>query len=303
MILVQESKHHPDESVSNFANWLEQFSNSTHTLATATWQQMPFYDYLFNTKENVLVFNCYDPVFLGENNTNLLPQLINANKRNNIRVVGSNTDDFLNYWCLGFAEQGQFKNYNLDELQGDFNKIFLCYQRKHTGQRWDLYQTLQKFQAFGTATFGKEQEGEWDIPNDINTLGDLETWNSHFLNIISETQYEWRDPNTIFISEKTWKPIYGLRPFVHFTNIYTNDFLKEQGFELFWEDFNVTYDNDMQWPAQIKMINQVIDFLKEQNLNEMYKKLLPKILHNKDNLDKFIARQQQKIEQIKTAAF
>ena len=35
----------------------------------------------------------------------------------------------------------------------------------------------------------------------------------------------------------------------------------------------------------------------------MYKKLLPKILHNKDNLDKFIARQQQKIEQIKTAPF
>ena len=59
----------------------------------------------------------------------------------------------------------------------------------------------------------------------------------------------------------------------------------------------------MQWPAQIKMINQVIDFLKGEDLNEMYKKLLPKILHNKDNLDKFIARQQQKNRANKDSPF
>ena len=303
MDLIKESNNHPDVSVSNFANWLEQFKDDRHTVATVSWQQLPFYDFLNSTADNVLVFNCYDPVFPGENNTNLLPHLTEANKRNNIRVVGSNTDDYLNYWCLGFDKSGQFKQYTKEELTGDFTKSFLCYQRKNTGQRWDLYQTLQKFQAFGTATLGKEQKGDWDIPNDINSLGDMKVWNSHLINIVSETQYEWRDPNNIFISEKTWKPIYGMRPFLHFSNIYINDFLKQQGFELFWEDFDIEYNNEMQWPAQIQMINRVLEQLKDVDLNQVYSRLLPKIEHNKDNLNKFIQTQKDKIEQIKNSRF
>ena len=131
----------------------------------------------------------------------------------------------------------------------------------------------------------------------------MKVWNSHLINIVSETQYEWRDPNNIFISEKTWKPIYGMRPFLHFSNIYINDFLKQQGFELFWEDFDIEYNNEMQWPAQIQMINRVLEQLKDVDLNQVYSRLLPKIEHNKDNLNKFIQTQKDKIEQIKNSRF
>ena len=70
MDLIKESNNHPDVSVSNFANWLEQFKDDNHTVATVSWQQLPFYDFLNTTADNILVFNCYDPVFPGENNTN-----------------------------------------------------------------------------------------------------------------------------------------------------------------------------------------------------------------------------------------
>jgi len=59
----------------------------------------------------------------------------------------------------------------------------------------------------------------------------------------------------------------------------------------------------MQWPAQIQMINRVLEQLKDVDLNQVYKKLLPKIEHNKNNLDKFIQIQKDKIKQIKNSRF
>jgi hypothetical protein len=50
------------------------------------------------------------------------------------------------------------------------------------------------------------------IPHDIHSLGNLDIWQQHFLNVVGETEFMHWD--NMFISEKTWKPILGLRPFV-----------------------------------------------------------------------------------------
>ena len=291
-------------SVANFARWIRQFESSNYTLASCSWQQREFYDFLLTYNKPVLLFNCFDPMFNGNNNTPLAHYIEKLNRTKHVRVVGNNLDDYLNYWCLGFAPEGQFKNYLQDDfLKYNFEKVFLCYQRSNTGYREKLYDALKCYNKYGTVTYAQIVNKKISVLNDINTVGELNIWNSHFLNIISETQYDWQNPYQIFLSEKTWKPIYGMRPFLHFTNVYANDFLKSQGFELFWEDFGCVYDNNKSWSFQIKQITQAVENLKNKNLNSFYKKLLPKIKHNRINLNKFIQRQKDKIEAIKHIPF
>lgn len=302
--LYKESEHNPSQSVFDFAKWISQFESDRYLLASCSWQDLDFYKFLLNTDKRVLVFNCYDPLFNGSNNTVLLHYIKSINQRSNITVVGNNVDNYLNYWCLPFAPEGNFKNYLQDEfLNFNFSKVFLCYQRSNTGNRKQLYDALSTLSDYGTATYAQWDNGSCAVSNDIYTLGEMSIWNSHFLNIVSETQYEWFDPYQIFLSEKTWKPIYGMRPFLHFTNIYANDFLKEQGFELFWEDFGCTFSNDMNVNNQINQIVNAIEFLKNENLNKLYNKLLPKIKHNRYNLNRFIQRQKDKINFLKTGCF
>lgn len=298
---VSNSQH---LSVANFAQWIRQFESSKYTLASCSWQQKQFYEMLLTYNKPVLLFNCFDPMFVGDDQQPLAHYIQLLNNTEHIRAVGNNIDDYLNYWCLGFAPEGQFKNYVQDNfLKCNFEKVFLCYQRSNTGFRKNLYDALKYHNAYGTATYAHWENNSTNVINDINTVGSLEVWNSHFLNIISETQYDWNNPYEIFLSEKTWKPIYGMRPFLHFTNVYANDFLKSQGFELFWEDFGCKYDNTASWSFQIEQISQAVENLKNENLNSLYKKLLPKIKHNRINLNKFIQRQKDKIEAIKHIPF
>jgi hypothetical protein len=47
-------------------------------------------------------------------------------------------------------------------------------------------------------------------PEDICSIGDLNTWRDSYMIVVSETDHD--DPWQL--SEKTWKPIFGLRPFL-----------------------------------------------------------------------------------------
>lgn len=54
------------------------------------------------------------------------------------------------------------------------------------------------------------QDVRFTRPEDITSLGDLEIWRNSYLILVSET--DENDPWQL--SEKTWKPIFGLRPFL-----------------------------------------------------------------------------------------
>ena len=66
----------------------------------------------------------------------------------------------------------------------------------------------------------EEVQDEWPdklisdkITNDVFSLGDLTIWNEAYLCLVTETVFKLHDPDNFFISEKTWKPIMGLRPY------------------------------------------------------------------------------------------
>ncbi len=116
------------------------------------------------------------------------------------------------------------------------------------------------------------------MPNDIESLGHPSNWNTHFLNIVTETQFGGYD-QSIFFSEKTFKPIIGHRPFIILGGSNKYHGLQELGFDTYDDIFGTGYKsrevNDV-----IKWIIDVLQCLKKTNKVALYKKLLPRLEEN-----------------------
>ena len=121
-------------------------------------------------------------------------------------------------------------------------------------------------------------------PFDPYTYGDLENWKKHFLNVVTETKiYNEQD---FFITEKTYKPILGFKPFiVHSINGSIN-ILNKFNFENYYDDFNditnldlINYKNHVEF---LKILNKQ----SKKYLQKKYKSLKEKIFYNKNNFTK-----------------
>ena len=99
-----------------------------------------------------------------------------------------------------------------------------------------------------------------NIPNDITTLGNLDLWNEHFINIVSETSYI-----EVFPTEKIFKPIIGKRPFILNAAPGTLALIQQWGFKTFSDYWDESYDSLPNRPARIAKIVSNID-----NRQEMY---------------------------------
>lgn len=137
---------------------------------------------------------------------------------------------------------------------------------------------------------------EFGIPHDIHTLGDIGLWQNHFLNVVSETEFNPWD--NMFVTEKTWKPILGLRPFVINGQTKIYPWLKKHGFKTFneyWSHIDIL-NGDVH-----ATIIELIKFLKSHPKDElmlMYKDMLPNLLHNQHRFYEFAKEQQYKIGHI-----
>jgi hypothetical protein len=225
------------------------------------------------------------------------PCFINFPKHDRIFYFG--TSHFI-FFLL--AVDKFFLPYTLEQLLPNkrFQNKFLCYQRKVSEPRSNLYQHLTDCQGLITLS-GHDQFKEINqkvidqvglyekipdsqiseekmMPFDIWSLGNLDIWKSSFLNIVSETIQPC--PNdTPFISEKTFKPIIGLRPFLIYGPQSINKLLKDRGFETFEEDFH--YKNSESYNQQSKSLVSIVKDINKSEL--LYKKLYSKILHNREN--------------------
>jgi hypothetical protein len=195
------------------------------------------------------------------------------------------------FWLL--AVDRYFLDYPIEKVTPvEFKYNFLCYQRKVNEKRTYVYNLLKNKQ--GMVTIGdkefsdvnsdipyhaglREYYGDLKVLGDCWSLGNIEIWNHSFLNIVSETQQSFESGHA-FLSEKTFKPIIGLRPFVCFGHPGTTALLKSQGFETFDEDFG--YHPTSNWKNNADQLADIVD-----NLDTgMFEKLKPKLMHNKKQL-------------------
>lgn len=208
-----------------------------------------------------------------------------------------------------------FLKYQPEELMPSmpFVNKFLCYQRKRSEPREALYDALSHKQGIVTLSGRVDPEFNRNLPtqagldeimldpadtdlmpNDIWSLGNPDIWNSSFLNIVSETVFDGRNHQRAFISEKTFKPIVGMRPFLHYGESDFSELLRDRGFETFDDDFG--YDPSGNHHQQAAQLANIVDSI--EDADDMYQKLLPKIEHNRNHLSKMAQQELQRIREL-----
>jgi hypothetical protein len=218
---------------------------------------------------------------------------------------GPNAVDF---WALVVNKYFQTPDYDCTDAHY-IDTAYMCLNRKPHWHRLQLYNQLvnlnivdQGIVSMGgdnasairlltkdlgqcdlAPNSGKDQHG---INNDIMSLGHPDNWQRHFLNIVTETQYDIR--NTYFVSEKIYKPIVGLRPFLVYASDGAKEWLTRRGFELYVDDFNDITDLDLARPENIA---KFLTVLCQQNISywqSKYLALKDKILYNNSNFYTYI---------------
>jgi len=220
---------------------------------------------------------------------------------------------------------------NEDVTLKNCNKDFLCYQRKPRAWRVDFVKLLKENNLIdnGIITLGAKTENDHDwskgrtwepitldeshdpyrndgqnnkahyggIPNDLVTVGSLDVWNRCFLYISSETVFDHWEP--IFVNERIWKPMIGLRPYIIQGNPKTYQWLERNGFRTFneyWSHIDLKHSTDVL-NDHISVLKFLRDKSKEEKMS-MYQDMLSDLIHNKQRFYEFSREQKHKMENI-----
>lgn len=195
---------------------------------------------------------------------------------------------------------------------------FMCLNRKPHWHRKKFYQSLEFLNLLdrGMVSMGSEdgnavrtlpndcepdliapnsETQHYGIPNSVSSLGNADNWRRCFLNVVTETMYDINRTN--FVSEKIYKPIVGRRPFLVFDPDGAVKWLTDRGFESYVNDFKDISDLDLTRP---EMVSQFLVSLCDQPQSYWQSKLValqPKIMHNSNNFQRYVAGQKQRVQQ------
>jgi len=330
------SQWHTDEVelINNIQTQIDwQYPTSTNLFINTTWFGPQFQNNEYNKFtsliaegkqfDRIFLLAAVDPVFL---NSSQIEKIIMLSGATDTFLLGHFDSDYqFNFHSSVLPKY--FYPYTREQL--DFiqpNWIFLNYNRKPREHRIQLVNKIfdEELNNFGVATLGKDdsgvygplsprvltlnedpedyaKEGNWGhtnafgIPHDIHSLGNMNIWQQHFLTIVGETEYRFTDH--MFVSEKTWKPILGLRPFIinGQTTIYS--WLRSHGFRTFNQWFPVELETVAEHEVQDSIV-KVIKYLKTQDTMQLYQDMLPDLLHNQQRFFKFAKEQRYKMEHL-----
>ena len=227
---------------------------------------------------------------------------------------GSNNLDF---WAL-FVDQF-FEHPKISELLDHnlINRPYMCLNRKPHWHRVRLFNKLAALDLVhkGLVSMGgqgqavtqldadcghddlapnanKDQTG---LPNDIASIGLLSNWQQHFLNIVTETVYGINQNH--FVSEKIFKPIVGLRPFLVYDTDGAKWWLESRKFQHYNQDFADICDLDLSQPDNLPDFLKILCDQPESYFRSKFVALMPKLLHNKNQFVTYVADQKHRIDQ------
>ncbi len=204
-------------------------------------------------------------------------------------------------------------------IEHDIDLPFMCLNRKPHWHRRRLYDRMQAANLLdrGLVSMGGSDRSmavravpeiiaandlapngtheHHGIPNDIVTLGDISNWRRHFLNVVTETVFDV--DAKYFVSEKIFKPILGSRPFLVYAVGGAEQWLRDQRFEPYLDDFRDISDlnlrdTDNMVPFLIALCDQGQNYWRYKYLD-----LLPKIQYNLQRFNEFVTEQRQRIQQ------
>lgn len=219
--------------------------------------------------------------------------------------------DALDFWALAVDQYFEMPDYDLMNYKL-IDTAFMCLNRKPHWHRRNLYNQLTDLNLVnqgivsmgrndGTAkktltidagqsslapNSGIEQHG---IANDIMSLGHPNNWQRHFLNVVTETQFDIKQTN--FVSEKIYKPIVGCRPFLVYASDGAVDWLTKQKFQSYVDDFADITDLDLSQPHNIAPFLKILCAQNSSYWQSKYLALKEKIVYNKIHFTKYVTQQ------------
>ena len=112
---------------------------------------------------------------------------------------------------------------------------------------------------------------------------------SSYLHLTTETSFS--ENETPFFSEKTWRPIMNLQPFIYIGNPTGLRLIKELGFKTFHPYINEEYDSIYNPAARMEAISLEIRKFADRSINEIhdwYYSITDILLHNQKHLSTFL---------------
>ncbi len=173
----------------------------------------------------------------------------------------------------------------------DDKYLFLSYNRNPRPQRIQLLLIMLKENIFHRGWISLNELIYPPMPdddiNDFNYLKDnapfvIDTRYDLFYNLainITKEDYEktfislvtesLADDNTLFFSEKIWKPIMVGHPFLLYGNQYSLKLLKEWGFRTFDKWFDESYDNEPDRVIRAQMVVKELKKFENKTIEEL----------------------------------
>jgi hypothetical protein len=237
-------------------------------------------------------------------------QYIKENSRDVIYIGNSRGTYYFNFWAefIRLNPAGFFDHRYIDLPV--FDKVYMCLNRKPHNHREYLVNELRSTNILdrGLVSFGDQLtieenlnelvtlgeqavHGHMPIKNDIVTLGDIRNWSRCFINIVSETTVH----TDLFISEKTWKPIIGMRPFMILGDQYIYQQLKDLGFDTFDDIFGVWWKNP-NWENRATNIVSILKNFTLEDCAVCYKDIYTRLLNNRERFFEYIKENHKRIE-------
>ena len=105
---------------------------------------------------------------------------------------------------------------------------------------------------------------EYNLANNFNLIH----YQQSFISLVSETTAY---PDTLFFSEKTYKPIYAQQPFIIYGNPYSLKYLREIGFKTFDKWIDESYDEEENFEERLIKIIKVLEEISLKSFEELSK--------------------------------
>jgi hypothetical protein len=140
------------------------------------------------------------------------------------------------------------------------------------------------------------------IRNDIFSLGVSQVWNNSLLCLVSETEFSNYYPENFFASEKTFKPILGMRPFFVYGQPGLRQHLQQSGFDTFEDVFDYKNINENTGdPERQRQYSQVaIDAVNRVSnpAQEYTQKYFGRCQYNKNHFRAYVYQQWQRLHDL-----
>ena len=145
---------------------------------------------------------------------------------------------------------------------------------------------INYFNIYNNLNIDDNIEIDHDLKINASANINFSLHNTSFCNVVTETLY---DNDTLFFSEKTFKPIYMMQPFIIIGNPHSLKELKKMGYKTFDKWWDESYDDEEDIAKRLLMIKELMIKISNYSLDDlklMKKEMLEILTENYFNLMK-----------------